>query len=451
MKTSPILLAISMIYTLNTVSAADSVAPSQKPPNNLAVSNVPQFLIFGYDDQETRAGMQVVVDIFKQRKNPPGLGRKETFDGSPARCSFYTNTMYLDDAALKNLHKQAYTDGFEIGNHTHSHETGFNTTESTWKTEMQRCNTDLVSAGIPKAAITGFRTPFLEYNNAAFKAMVSMGFMYDCSVEEGWENDQATGRYFWPYTLDNGSPGNKAMVDLGQPHELLNKYPGLWEIPCYNVVFPHDSICEKYGISKGLRQRTYNYINYFDPTNGKLTGLDYNLMEEAKVTQKEFLGILKYNLDMNYKGNRAPMTFGCHSKYYAESGWAQVLKDFLDYALQYPDVRVVTTNNLIQWMRNPKPLDPNVTVLSDQNTAVSSIKINSLPGRIIQISGLTAGTFKAHLYTPDGKRLTSVSKNFPDGISNKALVTAPQVSVGFIIVSVQNKGVKLTRKVQLLD
>jgi hypothetical protein len=448
------ILAIVFVCAFTGNSATDNVAPSQNPPNDLPVSNVPQFLIFGYDDQETVQGMQAVIDIFKQRKNPKGLGQKATFDGAPLRCSFYSNGCYMDNSTMKNLHKQALADGFEIGNHTYSHTTGFNTSESTWKSEMQQCNTTFISAGVPTDSIFGFRTPFLEYNNATFRAMVSMGIIYDCSIEEGWEKDQTVGLYFWPHTLDNGSPGNKAMIELNQPYELLTAYPGLWEIPCYNVILPHDSICGKYGISIGLRTRTYNNINYFDVTNGKLTGLDYNLIEEAQVTANELLSILKYNLDMNYSGNRAPMTFGSHSKYYSESQWARVLEDFLDYALEYPDIRIITTINLIRWMRNPTPLDTNMTLVTNDvsrmNTA-TTFCIKALPHRIIQISGLTSGAFEAVMFTMKGEKIASVSKSFSQGISNSALFSASSVSAGVIIVSVQTNRLTFARKVQLLD
>ncbi len=447
-------LTMALMLVVSRSIVGDNVAPSQSPPNDIPVFNVPQFLVFGFDDQDELSGMQAVIGIFKQRKNPQGLGQKETFDGTPLRCAFYTAGQYLDYTTIKNLHYQALSDGFEIGNHTYSHTTGFNTSQSTWENEMEQCNSMLASAGIPEESIVGFRTPFLEYNNATFKAMTSLGFLYDCSIEEGFEKDQTAGSYFWPHTLDNGSPGNKAMIELNQPYELIKSYPGIWEIACYDLILPHDSICENYGISRGLRARTCNTIDYFDTTTGKLTGLDYNLIEEAEVSADEFLGILKYTLDLNYEGNRAPMTFGAHSRYYSNTTWARQLEDFIDYALSYPDVRIVRPVDLISWMRDPTPLDTGVTGITDdlhRKYSTDAFRINVLPHRSIQISGYNDGTVTAALFALNGKKIPSVCRGFSHGKTRGLVLTASSVSAGVVIVSVKNRRMTYYRKVQLRD
>ena len=101
---------------------------------------------------------------------------------------------------------------------------------------------------------------------------------------------------------------------------------------------------------------------------GKITGLDYNLWYDFKVTRPEFVAILKYTLDLRRKGNRAPLLFGMHSAIYASANpdpLAQAsvadrrgaMVDFLKYALTFPDVRVVTTKAVLDWVRNPVPLE----------------------------------------------------------------------------------------------
>jgi hypothetical protein len=318
---------------------------------------------------------------------------------------------------------------------------------------MQGCNDILVSAGIAKNKIYGFRTPFLEYNNATFKAITSMGFIYDCSIEEGCEKNQTIGTYFWPYTLDNGSPGNKAATEAPNPNpplELLKNYPGIWEIPCYYLVFPEDSLCQKYGISKGLRRRTYNTISYFDTLDGKLTGLDYNLIEEAKVTNKEFVGIFRYNLAMNYKGNRAPLTLGSHSNYYSDPTWATVLKQIIDSALTYTDVRIITAINLIQWMRNPKGLYPTPVHWSKGENSSNPVRIRSLSRRTLEISGLPSDVYEITLYTVAGKKIMSVSRRITSKLTsqNSIFYTLPLHS-GFVIVSIKNNTMTIIRKLSL--
>lgn len=426
------------------VPAADNVPPSPKPPKYLKISNVPQFLIFGYDDQATVEGMQAVLDIFKKRKNPPGRNQAATFDGTPTRCSFYTTSAYLG-SELSSLHKKAITDGFEIGNHTQSHETSFPTTESEWKNEIQQCNSALVSAGVPQNQIVGFRTPKLEYSNATFKTLISMGFTYDCSIEEGIEQHQTGDIFFWPYTLDNGSPGNKALseLDIGAQWEVVKSYPGLWEIPCYYFILPADSMCEQYGITKGLRQRTHENVWYFDTTTGKLTGLDYNVIDAARTTDAEFLGILKYTFDLHYNGNRCPMTVGSHSKYYSENTWATVLENFIDYALTKSDVRIITTINLVQWMRNPTGLDPSIptslTSPSASQKRVKQVSINITRNHHLAIRGLSEGAYRITLHNTAGKTLCSFTKQI-DTYGEKALCAIPLsslITAGCIIVTVQ--------------
>ena len=61
--------------------------------------------------------------------------------------------------------------------------------------------------GVTEEDIFGFRTPFLKYNNATFEALQAEGFVYDCSIEEGYQPDHDGTNYYWPYTLDEGSPG----------------------------------------------------------------------------------------------------------------------------------------------------------------------------------------------------------------------------------------------------
>jgi hypothetical protein len=75
---------------------------------------------------------------------------------------------------------------------------------------------------------------------------------------------------------------------------------------------------------------------------------------------------LKYTLDLRRKGNRAPMLFGMHSAIYTNNEPAmnastaerrQAIVDFIKYALTFPDVRIVTTKAVLDWVRNPVPLD----------------------------------------------------------------------------------------------
>jgi hypothetical protein len=105
---------------------------------------------------------------------------------------------------------------------------------------------------------------------------------------------------------------------------------------------------------------------YFDEKDGKITGFDWNLWIEFGMTGTEFLATLKYTLDLRMKGNRCPMTFGTHSDIYSSKfrdlpnsnveERQQALKEFIDYALTIPEVRIVSTKELLDWIMNPSSL-----------------------------------------------------------------------------------------------
>jgi hypothetical protein len=169
-----------------------------------------------------------------------------------------------------------------------------------WKNEIDDCNRCMIKPfspnddpkdpdlnkgiGISPKRIFGFRTPFLEYNDTLFTALKKSGFMYDCSIEEGWQDDQNGTDYLWPYTLDNGSPGNvKTTQDtMSQP---IARHPGLWEMPCYAVIVPPDDKCGKYGVAPGLRGKLAKWKNYFDSRDGKITGIDWNLWVDFQMSK----------------------------------------------------------------------------------------------------------------------------------------------------------------------
>ena len=71
-------------------------------------------------------------------------------------------------------------------------------------------------------------------------------------------------------------------------------------------------------------------MNYFDVADGKVTGLDYNMFAEFKMSDAEYAATLKYTLDLRLRGNRAPFMFGGHSVNYKDAGHLQALADFVE-------------------------------------------------------------------------------------------------------------------------
>jgi len=363
----------------------DKFLPSQNPPGNLKAEKIPLFFTIGFDDNDKSGftsdkepeGVKWVVDAFKSRKNP---------DGTSCSCAFYNTTSYMAEAAREKPHlvkkswKYAHDNGFETGCHSHSHAEGLNFSVEQWLAEMNKC-VDYLSRpykegsdseddgiGIPKNEIKSFRTPYLAYNANTFKAVHQYGFLYDCSIEEGVEDDHDGTNFYFPYTLDEGSPGNKYTSAQESHIEEAGNHPGLWEIPIHHVIVPPDELCEKYGVEKRLRKKCASRQSYFSQEDGKITGLDYNCFVEFLMTGEEFLATLKYTLDLRLEGNRAPFVLGAHSAIYAlgyesepeikipESERRKAIEDFLDYALSKPEVYIVSPVKIIEWMKNPKEL-----------------------------------------------------------------------------------------------
>jgi hypothetical protein len=290
--------------------------------------------------------------------NPAGSGNPCTFDGTPARGSFYIESLVSDaNPAIKAAHLRAYTDGNEVGNHTNTHAVTLqqNPDETTWQTEMTTCNGYLNGLGVPRSEILGFRTPFLAYSTATFDQMVAQKFTYDCSIE----HFLGPGGEDWPYTLDNGPSKNSYAAAQAGSAAYPGNRPGLWELPVHEFMPGANSPSEWVGV----------------------TGLDYNVWCVKKLAPADALALFKSSLDLRFKGdarapaNRAPFFIGAHAQYYSNDFVSQapadaaacantvaerrqVISDFLDYALAYdPSIRMVPYEEILFWMQHPVGLD----------------------------------------------------------------------------------------------
>lgn len=355
-------LPLLLMPVLTSLTAADSRSASARPPGGLTPAQVPQFVLLGFDDNPDTGPMTWFVDYLQDRRNPAGSRRAGTFDGGPVRAIFYSNGKYWGDPSLVAIHRRAHAEGHEIGNHTQNHEHGAPFTIGQWRAEMAACVQTFDQAGIPAAGVIGFRTPFLEYNAATFAAATAEGQVYDTSIEEGEQTGQDGTNFLWPYTLDQGSPGNAASFPPDSP-KRVGAHPGLWEIPIHVFLVPADTHCARYGVAPGLRERLGRNLQqaYGSASTApaeKISGLDWNVLEAGKAEPGEFLAILKHTLDLRLAGNRAPFMVGGHTALYPadKPGRRQAMEEFIAYALGKPEVRFVTGRQLLEWMRRPQAL-----------------------------------------------------------------------------------------------
>jgi hypothetical protein len=371
--------------------------------------------------------MTWIMDFIKTKVNPKGNGISGTYDGTPCRVSFYCLSYNVSVGAgesqtyVKWGWHQALVDSNELGNHSQSHETSTSTSESSWESEMKTCNGWLTKpydpsedpenpnsskgAGATVHDIFGWRTPKLEYNDNTFVALKNLGFWYDCSIENGVDDDQQVGMTFlWPYTLDTGSPDN----------DIVKSHPGLWEMPAHVAIVPPElraQVKKKAGPS-------------FDETTGKITGLDYNMWGYASVdglalNKDEFVATLKYTLDQRLKGNRAPFTFGAHADIYASGSELfpnatykqrqQAIEEFINYALIKPEVRIVTVKKILDWCRKPVGLDGSSPIISQKTTAVISPVYFKMAGSkiIFDLQSAPESDLNIGIYDLKGRLLAS--------------------------------------------
>lgn len=210
----------------------------------------------------------------------------------------------------------------------------------------------------------GFRAPFLDINKNLFEVLLKNDFVYDSSIEEGWQPEQDGRNFYWPYTLHSGSPGYDILRSWDDTSkEPIEFCPGLWEIPIYVVIAPPDEKCEQYNIPVGFRKRLKERLSWFDIDSGKITGFDYNLWYFFKMSKEEFVATLKYTLDLRIEGNKCPFTFGAHSEVYSKEYLMEIetppeerkkaIEEFIEYALSKDCVRVVSYEKILQWINNP--------------------------------------------------------------------------------------------------
>ncbi|MGM0461495.1 MAG: polysaccharide deacetylase family protein [Fibrobacterota bacterium] len=400
-------LSFLLIFIVSTSAfravAEDYQLPSFAPPEGMAVDSCPLFIVLGFDDNRYPDGMEWTLDMLGEYTNPEGTGNSATYDGAPIRAVFYHTANALDNSEhggerLLQTWRDALDAGHGVGNHTVTHHTGNETTYDEWRAEIDGCTEILVDKlDIDQSRIHGFRTPYLDFNEATFEAVADEGLLYECTMTQ--MQDYNEGKFLWPYTLDEGFPDKT--ID-GWKGEGVN--PGLWEIPVYTV---------------GENELMWPPI----------TGFDSSILTQS--SGSKFEQMLKNAVDYRLAegGNRAPLTVGLHSDTYAEANpdgknydpaltlpeRRDALKNFIEYALTHPEVRFVTAAQLIEWMRNPVALGRDNTSISQKTTPFSRAFDIASAGNQLTITAEKSMAVRIHLYTLKGEKIASREMSLTEG------------------------------------
>ena len=231
----------------------------------------------------------------------------------PFQSTFYVSHEWTDYSQVQNL----YADGHEMASHTVTHSHGSNFGEEKWANEVVGEAEMLVRyAGVNPRDIKGMRAPFLAVGgDTQFNMLNRYGFYYDSSM--------STSSPSWPYTLEYKMPHTCAV----KPCPKLS-HPGMWEIPM--------------SVLSDVRGGTCSMAD----------GCFYE--EDAAAIQK----IFTQNFLEHYTKSKAPFPLFFHAAWFFNRNHRKEgFLNFIDSILALPDVYFVTSQELINWVRNPEPLD----------------------------------------------------------------------------------------------
>lgn len=481
MKKRILFTSMTTLFLFTTTSFAyhSKVAASAESP----IANPPQFIVIGSDDNTNAEAFRWMADVMSGER---GLetDRGTNFDGSKRYMSFYVNTNvgWTGAAAVRSAAVHAYNLGHSIGNHTHAHSRFVGGTSWTVNDDIlsnhpnnhtrrmaldlvynaiDAARTRMIEAGIPQEHQFGFRTPFLAYSDTAFTAMRMAGILYDCSIEGVVGRPGST---LFPYTLDNipgtlneadanGNvcPNNRAawwgrlkpdaQGGLGASN-FVREHPGLWVLPASLVAVHPDDLA-------AVEAKRDSWM-----TGDLITGFDYNLWNQAKMTEDETVNTLMHTLQLHLDGNRAPFAFGPHSQFFFDRSAAatreypnitaderqSAFERFVAYASEIPEVFFVTGDMVIAWMLNPVPASefnpadyhrsgprgavaPVPTSINPENrttnrAAASNLRIGAFRAGKLNLNVANAGEYTVSIHSIDGRVLARKQANLTAGANS---------------------------------
>ncbi|KAI9011618.1 hypothetical protein DFJ74DRAFT_710532 [Hyaloraphidium curvatum] len=275
---------------------------SDSPP--LPVADTPQFVTITFDDGISEFHNAEARQFLYASRNP---------NGCPIAATHFLSRQWTDFHTVNALYDQ----GHEIADHTVDH-------LGTPSLEQITVARDIYErwGRVPKKDIVGFRAPFLAYSLDTFRNLQTAGgFVYDSSMSTNGRNPH------WPYTMDYGLADE---CFTGVCDNLDTRFPGLWEIPMYQLHYPAD---------------------------GSILGL----MDPQFAGTEEILDMFKYNFRNHWQTSRAPFGIYLHTAWILNdpTNRLSILTRFFEWTqTEFPSNSVwwVSNQQLLSWLRSPVPI-----------------------------------------------------------------------------------------------
>ncbi|ORX82564.1 hypothetical protein BCR32DRAFT_292580 [Anaeromyces robustus] len=265
-------------------------------PGSLETKEIPQFVLLSFDGPLTEK-------LIKHQERV--INGVQSANGCPAAVTYFASDKNTDFYTLEKV----YVNGDEIAYN-------LNATESNIVTpKMANSLKNLVESftNIEQKEINGFRfigKEKLKIN--IYHDICDLEYLYDSSYSTSPLNN------YWPFTLDYGIP-----TELNQKKTVAGVYPGLWEIPIYEL------------------------LNIDNST--------FSVWEPNVDSNDSLLKILENNfLNNHYYSNRAPFTLTLTEEW-LEQNKIETINNFLNWIVNNSDndVYFITYSQLIKWMKKP--------------------------------------------------------------------------------------------------
>lgn len=277
--------------------------------------DLPQMVMLTFDDAIQGEVAEYYKKLFTEdRKNP---------NGCPISATFYLSHNWTDYDVVRDL----YTAGHEVASHTITHRMPQHwwtyASYEDWEREMEgeRVNIEYL-ANIPRSEIHGARVPYLETGgDAQYQMMVDKKFEYDSSFMTGPHDEGGV----WPFTLDY-PPSVEYCSNNNCPK---SSFKGFWEIPLNRMIGPDGKACAM-----------------------------TDFCQTQPLSKDQTLSYLWKNFHRFYGGNRAPMGVHLHATWFMKDEmYFEAVDEFIGTLSKMNDVYLVTSHQVIEWMRNPVKKD----------------------------------------------------------------------------------------------